>query len=76
MEHDKPFSGRAVPIEPLWTIDEVAAYLRVSVATVRRWTNNGQLPCYRLGDNKQRRFSKDAVLAFVETRIQRQQVFS
>ena len=76
MEHDKPLSDRTVPVEPLWTIDEVAAYLRVSVATVRRWTNKGQLPCYRLGDNKQRRFSKDAVLAFVETRLQRQEALS
>ena len=57
-------------VQPLWTIDEVAAYMRVSIATIRRWTNAGVLPCYRLGSNKQRRFSKEAVLAFVSSRAQ------
>jgi len=50
---------------PLWTLAEVAAYLRVSPATVRRWTNTGKLPCYRLGGNRERRFEREAVLAFV-----------
>ena len=50
---DKPHAERAMKqeltaassqfatsaIEPLWTLEEVAAYLRVSPATVRRWTN-------------------------------------
>lgn len=52
--------------ERLWTIDDVAAYLCVSRATVRRWTNAGLLSCYRLGGSRQRRFTREAVLAFVE----------
>lgn len=56
--------------EPLWTIDDVAAYLRVSRATVRRWTNAGLLPCYRLGGNRERRFAPEAVLAFVARQTQ------
>ena len=57
-------STREAP-EPLWTLEEVAAYLRVAPATVRRWTNRGELPCYRLGGNKERRFSRETVMAFV-----------
>lgn len=57
-------STRETP-EPLWTVEEVAAYLRVAPATVRRWTNRGELPCYRLGGNKERRFSRETVMAFV-----------
>ncbi len=52
-------------VEPLLTLEEVAAYLRISTATVRRWTNDGRLPCYRFGPSRQRRFSRETVLAFV-----------
>ncbi len=58
-------------VEQLWTLEEVARYLRVSAATVRRWTNAGKLPCYRIGGNKERRFSKQQVLAFLAEHEQR-----
>ncbi len=35
--------------EPYWMkVGEVADYLNVSVATVRRWSNEGLLPTYRM----------------------------
>jgi len=50
----------------LWTLWEVAEYLRVSPATVRRLTNNGKLPCYRLGGKGGKRlFSPERVLEFL-----------
>jgi excisionase family DNA binding protein len=54
-------------VEPgqLWTLDEVAAYLRVSPTTIRRWTNAGKLPCYRLGTKGERRFSAEKVALFL-----------
>ncbi len=58
-------------VEQLWTLEEVAGYLRVSAATVRRWTNAGKLPCYRIGGNKERRFSKQQVLSFLAEHEQR-----
>ena len=67
---DKTVDLHAQSADPLWTIDEVAAYLRVSIATVRRWTNAGILPCYRFGNNRQRRFSREAVLTFVSRHAQ------
>ena len=57
-------------VEPLWTLEEVAAYLRVSPATVRRWTNAGRLACYRFGPSRQRRFSREAVFAFVAKHLE------
>ena len=45
----------AALMDRLLTIQEVAAYLRVSQATIRRWTNAGRLRCYRLGGQTSRR---------------------
>ncbi len=36
-------------MEPLMTSDEVAAFLRVDVVTIRRLVNRGELPAYRVG---------------------------
>lgn len=36
-------------MEPLLTSDEVAAYLRVDVVTIRRLVSRGELPAYRVG---------------------------
>ncbi len=50
----------------LLTLEEVAAYLRVSRATVRRWTNAGRLRCYRPGGAEGRRlFSQEHVREFL-----------
>jgi excisionase family DNA binding protein len=51
----------------LWTLNEVAAYLRVSTATIRRWTKSGILPCYRPGGSGSRRlFSPQQVSEFLK----------
>ncbi len=44
--------------ETLLTIAEAAEFLNVSKVTVRRWTNEGRLPCLRVGPRKERRFIK------------------
>jgi excisionase family DNA binding protein len=41
---------------PLLTITQAAAFLNVSKATIRRWTDDGRLVCLRLGARKERRF--------------------
>jgi len=51
--------------EPLMTIHEVAQFLKVAPATVRRWTDAGQLKCYRVGNKKERRFEKNDVLRYL-----------
>ena len=52
----------------LLTITEAAAYLNVSKATIRRWTNDGSLPCARIGVRAERRFKQ----ADLDTMVQNQ----
>ncbi|HMJ58731.1 MAG TPA: MEDS domain-containing protein [Gemmatimonadales bacterium] len=50
----------------LLDIAEAAALLRVSEASLRRWTNRGLLPCLRIGGRRERRFRRADLMAFVE----------
>jgi excisionase family DNA binding protein len=47
-----------------FTVSQVARELGVSAGTVRRWTDEGDLGCYRTPGN-QRRFSHEQLEAFV-----------
>lgn len=47
------------------TIAEAAQLLKVSKTSLRRWSNNGQLRCYRVGHRGERRFRHDELLEFV-----------
>ena len=42
--------------------------LKVSEASLRRWTNAGRLACMRLGAKRERRFRRDDLLSFLEER--------
>jgi excisionase family DNA binding protein len=52
------------PKKPSYQIGEIAEVLGVHVGTVRRWTDEGRLPCIRLGS--QRRISYEALKSFVQ----------
>jgi len=47
-------------------IAQAAALLRVSEASLRRWTNGGRLPCRRIGGRRERRFRRADLMAFLE----------
>lgn len=49
------------------TIKEAAEFLHVSETSLRRWTNSGQLRCFRVGGRNERRFLVDDLLAFMPT---------
>jgi excisionase family DNA binding protein len=49
------------------TSTEVAKLLHIHVNTARRWSNQGLLKTYRLGARGDRRFSRDDVMAFLNT---------
>jgi ATP-dependent Clp protease ATP-binding subunit ClpC len=51
-------------MEPLMTSDEVAAYLRVDVVTVRRLVTRGELSAYRIGGEY--RFARADLLDYLE----------
>ena len=50
----------------LLDIAEAAAFLHVSRMSLRRWTNAGRLPCFRVGGRRERRFRRADLLAFLE----------
>jgi excisionase family DNA binding protein len=52
-------------LDPEVTLYEAAAVLNLSKATVRRYTDQGKLPCVRTGGG-QRRFRLSALLTFLE----------
>lgn len=52
------------------TITEAADYLKVSKTSLRRWTNNGRLACYRVGHRNERRFLLDDLVAFMGESIE------
>jgi len=49
----------------LLTVREVAELLRVSPLTVKRWGKQGKLPAIRINSRGDRRYRKEAVLAFL-----------
>ena len=57
--------GAADAIE-LLDINEAARFLNVSETSLRRWTNDGLLPCLRIGRRRERRFRRADLLAFGE----------
>jgi excisionase family DNA binding protein len=50
----------------LLDIAQAAAFLNVSEASLRRWTNSGRLPCLRVGQRRERRFRRGDLLGFLE----------
>jgi len=52
----------------LLNVKEVAAFLNVAEVTVRRMTERGDLPCYRVGNRNERRFRMRDLEAYLETR--------
>lgn len=54
-------------IKKLLTITEAAEFLKVSKTSLRRWTNSGQLPCYRVGRRNERRFLADDLTALISS---------
>lgn len=52
--------------QELLTIKEAAALLRVSETSLRRWTSDGTLRCFRVGGRRERRFRRHDLMAVLE----------
>lgn len=50
----------------LLDIGQAAAFLNVSEASLRRWTNSGRLACLRVGQRRERRFRREDLFGFLE----------
>lgn len=51
--------------DDLLNIKQAAAALNVSEVSLRRWTNEGSLPCVRVGKRRERRFRRSDLDAYV-----------
>ena len=51
----------------LLNTEEAARFLRVSEASIRRWSDSGLLPARRVGRRRERRFAQDDLLQFLGT---------
>ena len=49
----------------IMTCDEVAAYLRVHVSSVRRWSRSGKITAYKVGGRGDWRYREQDVLSFL-----------
>ena len=54
-------SSPPAPVEPLWTVHQVAEYLQLSVSWTYKAVERGELPCRRIG----------ASLRFVPSEVRR-----
>lgn len=52
--------------ERLLNTREAARFLRVSEASIRRWSDSGLLPGVRVGKRRERRFTESDLVAFVD----------
>ncbi len=59
-----PASDR--PTERLWTVEDVAEHMGVSIETVRRWLRSGALHGIRLGTKAGRRIRARDLEAFLD----------
>src|SRR4029077_10619104 len=55
-----------VPRERLLTTREAATFLKVSEASIRRWTDSGLLPARRVGRRRARRLREEDLKSFME----------
>jgi len=51
--------------DALITVGQTASLLHVHINTVRKWSNLGILPSFRIGPRSDRRFRKKDVIAFL-----------
>ncbi len=64
-DRQRPARAGEGPSDDLMTGGEVADFLRVHIASVRRWARSGQLRGYRLGGRGDWRFHRKDVMAFL-----------
>lgn len=57
---------------PLLNITEAAAFLNVSKATIRRWTDDGRLACLRIGARNERRFRQGDLAQLIKNSTSKQ----
>lgn len=60
-QHENEFADASV--DPLWTVEDVAAYLKLQPETIRSMARRGELPALKIG--KVWRFQSHAIHAMI-----------
>lgn len=63
-EKDQPQSHATLEIDPLFTVEEVSAYLKLKPGTVRAMARTGELPAVKM--NRVWRFLKSQIDQFIK----------
>ena len=61
----EPTPNSQSPVPPLWTVEDVAAYLHFAPETVRGMARSGAIPCIKIG-KRVWRFHADQIQAWLE----------
>ena len=56
----------AIPTKDLLTVGQVARMLHVHPNSIRRWSDEGLLKCYRIGRRGDRRYDLEDIKVFLE----------
>lgn len=54
-------------MKKIFNVRDAAAFLDVHPNTVRVWSRQGMLPCYRVGKRGDRRFKLEDLVPFMQT---------
>ena len=63
---NRTLEREAEEIDSLLTVSEAASLLHIHINTIRRWSNLGILPSFRVGPRSDRRFRKEDILTFLK----------
>ena len=70
---DSPDEKEPMQEGALLDVREAAQFLRVSETSIRRWTDSGKLKCYRVGEARHRRFTRENLLDFLRMTTEKSQ---
>ena len=65
MRNNAQFSSKVMVSNGLLNTKEAARFLRVSEASIRRWSDSGLLPSHRVGRRRERRFAQADLVLFL-----------
>ncbi len=64
-QEGRVFEAAAEETDALLTAGEAASMLHVHINTIRKWSNIGVLPSFRIGPRGDRRFRKSDLMTFL-----------
>lgn len=64
---DVAASGLTRPLPALWTVEDVATFLRLEVETIRCMARRGELPAFKMG--RVWRFQREQIQSWLQNKL-------